>query len=232
LRNKKRRLDTEDRKAQVLQIATNIFYRKGYEKASLREIAEKAGITKAAIYHHFKNKEEILFSVILHHSGELISDLKEISQKEDDPVEQLREMLAKSIFSLEENKASAKILMEDRHFLNKKHEATINHQRQEIFEIYMNKLEEVRGVGRLNDVNIVIATFSIAGAITFPYHWYDPDGELSIDELIDNTIKVMFYGMIRDECRAVPKRENRGSGLKVESKIGEWWKNSSFFRRR
>lgn len=230
--NKKRRLDTEDRKAQVLQIATNIFYRKGYEKASLREIAEKAGITKAAIYHHFKNKEEILFSVILHHSGRLISDLKEISRKKDDPVGQLREMLTESILSLEEDKASAKILMEDRHFLNKKHEAIINQQRQEIFEVYMNKLGEIASVGRLKDVNIAIATFSIAGAITFPYHWYDPDGEPSIDELIDNTIKVMFYGMIRDECRAGPKKEDRGSGLKAESKIGDWWKNSSFFRRR
>lgn len=232
MRNKKRRLDTEERKAQILQIATNIFYRDGYEKASLREIAERVGITKAAIYHHFKNKEEILFSVISHHSGRLISELKEISQKGGDPVKQIREMLAKSILSLEEDKASAKILMEDRHFLNKKHEATINNQRRGIFEIYMNKLKEIRSVGRLRDVDIAIATFSLAGAITFPYHWYDPDGKLRIKELVDNTIKIMFYGMIRDESKTIVEGENRRSELKMQSKIGDWWKNSSFFRKR
>ena len=232
MRNKKRRLDTEERKDQILQIATNIFYRDGYEKASLREIAERIRFTKAAIYHHFKSKEEILFNVISHHSGQLISELKEISQKEGDPVEQLREMLAKSIFSLEENKASAKILMEDRHFLNKKHEAIINHQRQGIFEIYMNKLKEIRSVGRLNDVNIAIATFSLAGAITFPYHWYDPEGEPSIEELVDNTVKIMFYGLVRDEGRAIQKEGSLKRELKMHGRLDDWWKNSSFFRRR
>ncbi len=232
MRNKKRRLDTEERKDQILQIATNIFYRDGYEKASLREIAERARFTKAAIYHHFKSKEEILFNVISHHSGQLILELKEISQKEGDPVEELRKMLAKSIFSLEENKASAKILMEDRHFLNKKHEAIINNQRQEIFEIYMNKIKEIKSVGRLNDVNLAIATFSIAGAITFPYHWYDPVGEPSIEELVDNTMKIMFYGLIRDESRAILKEENKKKELKIQIRVDDWWKNSSFFRRR
>jgi AcrR family transcriptional regulator len=232
VRNRTTRLDTEERKAQVLQIATNVFYRDGYEKASLREIAQKAAITKAAIYHHFKNKEEILFGVILHHSSELISDLKEISQKEGDPVEELREMLTKSLFSLEDNKASAKILMEDRHFLNKKHETIINRQRQEIFEIYMNKLNEIKSLGRLSDVNLAIATFSIAGAITFPYHWYDPKGEPSLEDLVDNTIKIMFYGLVRDEGRAIPEIESKKRELKMQRKMDDWWKNSLFFRRR
>jgi hypothetical protein len=42
----------------------------------------------------------------------------------------------------------------------------------------------------------------------------------------------MFYGMIRDESRAIVEGENRRSELKMQSKIGDWWKNSSFFRKR
>ena len=50
----------------ILKKAAVLFSQKGYERTSMREIAEQAGITKPAIYYHFKNKqalfEELLFS--------------------------------------------------------------------------------------------------------------------------------------------------------------------------
>lgn len=52
--------DTRDR---ILDIALELFTVKGYEKTSLREIAERLGFSKAAIYYHFKSKEDILFAL-------------------------------------------------------------------------------------------------------------------------------------------------------------------------
>ncbi len=46
---------------------------KGYERSSMREIAERVGISKAALYHHFKNKEEILFTLCVK-AGEIINE--------------------------------------------------------------------------------------------------------------------------------------------------------------
>lgn len=47
----------------ILDIALELFTVKGYEKTSLREIAERLGFSKAAIYYHFKSKEDILFAL-------------------------------------------------------------------------------------------------------------------------------------------------------------------------
>ncbi|RSS60751.1 TetR/AcrR family transcriptional regulator [Streptomyces sp. WAC06614] len=47
----------------IQDIALELFAEQGYEKTSLREIAERLGVTKAALYYHFKTKEEILISV-------------------------------------------------------------------------------------------------------------------------------------------------------------------------
>ena len=52
--------DTRDR---ILDIALELFTVQGYEKTSLREIAEKLGFSKAAIYYHFKSKEDILYAL-------------------------------------------------------------------------------------------------------------------------------------------------------------------------
>jgi len=43
--------------------ALELFAEQGYEKTSLREIAEHLDVTKAALYYHFKTKEEILVSI-------------------------------------------------------------------------------------------------------------------------------------------------------------------------
>jgi len=56
----RRRGDTRQR---ILDVALELFAEQGYEKTSLREIAERLGVTKAALYYHFKTKEEILVSL-------------------------------------------------------------------------------------------------------------------------------------------------------------------------
>ncbi|WP_330332354.1 TetR/AcrR family transcriptional regulator [Streptomyces sp. NBC_00536] len=47
----------------IQDVALELFAEQGYEKTSLREIAERLEVTKAALYYHFKTKEEILISV-------------------------------------------------------------------------------------------------------------------------------------------------------------------------
>ncbi|MFZ2059055.1 MAG: TetR/AcrR family transcriptional regulator [Acidimicrobiales bacterium] len=49
----------------ILEIALDLFTAQGYEKTSLREIAERLGFSKAAIYYHFASKEDILVELHL-----------------------------------------------------------------------------------------------------------------------------------------------------------------------
>jgi AcrR family transcriptional regulator len=51
-----------DTRSQAQQVALELFAEQGYEKTSLREIAERLGVTKAALYYHFKSKEDIVHS--------------------------------------------------------------------------------------------------------------------------------------------------------------------------
>ncbi|WP_327285154.1 MULTISPECIES: helix-turn-helix domain-containing protein [unclassified Streptomyces] len=47
----------------IQDVALELFAEQGYEKTSLREIAERLEVTKAALYYHFKTKEDIIISV-------------------------------------------------------------------------------------------------------------------------------------------------------------------------
>ena len=52
-----------DTRSRVQEVALELFAEQGYEKTSLREIAERLGVTKAALYYHFKSKEDIVHSL-------------------------------------------------------------------------------------------------------------------------------------------------------------------------
>ena len=51
-----------DTRARIQQVALELFAEQGYERTSLREIAERLAVTKAALYYHFKSKEDIVRS--------------------------------------------------------------------------------------------------------------------------------------------------------------------------
>ncbi|MDR0719280.1 MAG: TetR/AcrR family transcriptional regulator [Treponema sp.] len=56
---------------EILRAAEDLFIEVGYEKASMRQIAERAGLTKGALYHHFDSKEDLLDKLCAEHNRAL-----------------------------------------------------------------------------------------------------------------------------------------------------------------
>ena len=83
----------------ILDVSTRLFFEKGYERTSLQDIIDGlGGLTKGAIYYHFRSKEEILIAVVESMSKENNAAMKEIR---DDPSltgkEKLEKMFEKSL---------------------------------------------------------------------------------------------------------------------------------------
>ena len=58
------KLPAEQRREQLLESARKLFSEKGYRGTSTEEIAAKVGLTKGALYFHFKSKEDILIALV------------------------------------------------------------------------------------------------------------------------------------------------------------------------
>ena len=65
---------SHDTRSRLRQLALKLFAEQGYEKTSLREIAEQLGVTKAALYYYFKSKEDIVRSLV----EDYVADLDEL----------------------------------------------------------------------------------------------------------------------------------------------------------
>src|SRR4029078_12821480 len=73
--------DTRD---QILEVARDLFIDQGYDNTSLREIAERVGVTKAALYYHFPSKAEILVALDAPGFGMITEMLERLERAEGD----------------------------------------------------------------------------------------------------------------------------------------------------
>ena len=73
---KNHKSEIRDKKAKILNAATDIFAKVGYKKARIQDIARLADVGDATIYKYFKGKEEILFSLPIRHTSSLIESQK------------------------------------------------------------------------------------------------------------------------------------------------------------
>ncbi|MEC0268119.1 TetR/AcrR family transcriptional regulator [Paenibacillus anseongense] len=67
----------DKKKLHIQTVALDVFFKYGYKRVSMNEIAEAAGISRAGLYLYFKNKEEVFNATILHYGDLLIEEIEE-----------------------------------------------------------------------------------------------------------------------------------------------------------
>jgi AcrR family transcriptional regulator len=79
----RRRLSAPDRRAAILDAALEVFASRGYHAASIDEIAQQAGISKALIYEHFPSKKDLHASLLERHTLEIFERLAQSAATPD-----------------------------------------------------------------------------------------------------------------------------------------------------
>lgn len=108
---KKTKEEATETRESILEAAAAVFVEKGVSKSSLDEIAKKAGVTRGAVYWHFKNKIDIfsaLYEQVCQKTQEMI--VAELEREERDPLTSLREICVQLLLDLEINPKKRQIL--------------------------------------------------------------------------------------------------------------------------
>lgn len=112
-----RRALVEDRQTQLLGAAARVFAKKGYERATIKDIAKQAGVSEGSIYNYFKNKNELLISIlgqaVAHPAVELVSAevLRENAGKPLPPDKVLTQIARAILKTFQENGPIFRILI-------------------------------------------------------------------------------------------------------------------------
>lgn len=108
---RKTKEDAQKTRLDIIEAASHVFVEKGVANASLNEIAERAGVTRGAIYWHFENKKDLFHA--LHESLAqpfLDSLLRDLEKNHDDPLGQLKDLCIHLLIDLTENEHKQRVL--------------------------------------------------------------------------------------------------------------------------
>ena len=92
-------------KQHLLEVAEQLFTEHGYQAVSIRDIAQASGVTNAALYYHFPNKEALFDEVIEHHADKLAQRLQEVGAEANTPRDQLCAMLTEYAVHVSERRS-------------------------------------------------------------------------------------------------------------------------------
>jgi AcrR family transcriptional regulator len=79
---------SEETRAKLVRVARDLFARRGYNDVSTEEIVRRAGVTRGALYHHFRDKRDLFQAVVEEIEQEVMQKVAETALAMDDPWEQ------------------------------------------------------------------------------------------------------------------------------------------------
>lgn len=183
-------------KEEIIEVAANLFGKKGFAETSMRDITNGLNVSVAAVYYYFKNKDELLYTIIDSIGNELLVALEKAKDESDDPLQRLHNMLFRHITLTKENKNKVKVYVEEQRNLSAKFRNTIYKQHRKIYETYVDQLRELRKADIISCDPLSIAAFAIFGMLNWCYRWFREDGSLTIEEVAQRLLDIIFHGIL------------------------------------
>lgn len=181
----------------ILKEASRLFWIKGFDRTSIRDIANACGCTPGNIYNHFDSKEGILYIVIRDEMMRLISMIQPLeNDNSTSPVEQLKTFVERHVqHTLAPPKGEMLHFDIEMTHLSPSHQAEIIELRDSYDRVLRKILQRGINAGIFADVDVHIFNCAIASIIVRARVWYSLEGRLSLPELSEAISKAFLDGL-------------------------------------
>jgi len=186
--------NTANQHENIVAIASRLMSEKGYKGASLQEIADLVGIHKSTLFHYFKNKEELLLSVLRIAIEDVTKNLNLILEDDSlSPQEKLKSAITNHLNLLVKYKYNVNVYHSEIRFLSDEKRKEYLETRKYYASCFEQIVNEIKGgdSGLFEGLDSKIVTFGILGMSNWTIKWLSGSGRLSTDE-----VAAVFYKMI------------------------------------
>jgi len=192
----------EGSRERIIRTAISLFAARGFRGTSIRDIAHAMNMSISNIYHYFGNKEGLLVAILEHASKELLRRLNAVRESDLPPVERFRKLVETHLRLSKENNDQGKIFSLDEEHLSPEGEGVNRRIQREILSIYREELSELQKEGIARDRSLSVLTFNVLGVINWQLRWYRPEGALSFEQVTDEIVSFILYGVLGGPCDA------------------------------
>lgn len=223
-----RKLDKSVRYQKIIDAAVDLFRKKGYRTASLDDVANELGITKAALYHYVESKEELLSAIFTQALKVIFEGTQRIEALELPPDKKLRQIIRNHITNIIiKNQSLVYVFFAEENQLPEKFSRMVRKKKREYDEILRGIIEEGIASGVFEKVDPNLLVYTIVGMCNWIYLWYKPGIAFSPEDISNRYIRILERGFLCDKGKSVKIREEKrdpgqsaldkgGTGLVIE----------------
>ncbi len=181
-------------RGRLLAAAAHLFRVKGFERTTVRDLAQEVGIQSGSIFHHFRTKEEILRCVMEEVIHLNTDRLRGSMDGATSPQEKLLRLIKAELNSIvgDTGEAMAVLIFEWR-CLKEDSQKYLLELRNHYERIWLNVLEEAKQQGLLApDRDVVVLRRLLGGALAWTNYWYKTEGKMDIEQLAQQSLYMVF----------------------------------------
>ncbi|MGH9413627.1 MAG: TetR/AcrR family transcriptional regulator [Terriglobales bacterium] len=183
----------------ILRTAARLFQERGYDATSMQDIASALNFSKAALYHHFESKEQILVEIMTYGMDVFEEKVLAAVASITDPDERLRACIARHVaLVLSGHDREITVILHENRTLPVDAGRQIN-ARKKHYMVYLSDLvaavQKQHGLQR-PAVDPHVAAMALLGMMNWMYQWYRPEGGVSEQEIARQYTELFFHGAL------------------------------------
>jgi TetR/AcrR family transcriptional regulator len=201
-------------RAAIRDAAARLFADKGYASASIADLARACGISKALMYHYYRDKEDLLADIALSYVDRLASIVDEVAAQRLPPAAHLRRLIEAFMAEYEHSAARHRVLVQDVKYLERAHRGRVLARQRKVVDGFAAVIAPLAPEATRAELAKPL-TMILFGMINWTFTWLKDRGPLTYSGMAPLVADLFLGGIGRiraGEAPSVRPRRRRATG--------------------
>ncbi len=188
------------RLSEILAHATQVFFEKGYQGASMRDLSRVSGMSLAGLYHYFDCKEKLLYLIQKHTFATIVDHLQERLKGVTHAEQRMRIFIRNHLEYFLANQQAMKVLSHEGNLLTGDYGAEVAEIKREYYRVcasLVDDLHRAKGLELPTRSASRIAVLSLFGMINWIYTWHNPKSDADASALAQQMGDIFLNGITK-----------------------------------
>jgi AcrR family transcriptional regulator len=195
-----------ERRERLLRAAAEVFKEKGFQAASINDIAERFGGDRASIYYYYAGKHEIFIDLIQQAVEEVVLLAEDVAGSEQPATVRLKDLAVKTVDAYERHYPYMYVYIQEDMRKVPGDGTSAGQELQALGQRYARAVDQIidDGLksGEFRAVDAQMMKFAVIGALNWTHRWHSPDRRLSGAEIGAAFADLFLKGASQDRVAA------------------------------
>jgi len=187
----------DEKLQKILKASAKIFAEKGFHRTSVRDIARTTRMSLAGLYYYFTTKEELLYLIQERCFVTLLQRWEQAAATGMDARARIRVFAENHLSFFWHNMHEMKVMAHEDEALTGEFAEKILVLKRRYVKVLLDLIGALADKGNGKGIDLRVATFALFGMMNWIYTWYQPKRDMPIPQLIDQMLRIYFFGLLK-----------------------------------